>query len=184
MTTLFQLTCPTCGARLHVDGAAKNFDCTHCGNRYMTDRTIADYSPAEREQVRPTMTYTTRTEQWLRIGDCEVVLHSISEALVGTKRVLYIDVSYRNPSVEPLKCRHDDWTLFDANGYTYEAVKDFDDRSIYPGDSRRYLGMTRILAPGKRLRGWLGFLISPDCVIDYLQFAYGWPLKAVEFHTH
>jgi hypothetical protein len=175
------LQCPTCGAGLQVAGEKNQFACDHCGNRYLLDRKLEDIEAAEREHIEPNVTYTQKIQQWLRVGEYEVCLHSISVETVKKERVLYIDVAYRNPSATALTCRHDQWLVFDGEGYTYEPVKDYDFRELYEGNAKRYLGMSRIITPGMRLRGWLGFLIPPSMTIEYLQFSGGIPAKTVEF---
>jgi hypothetical protein len=100
---------------------------------------------------------------------------------VKKDRVLYIDVAYRNPSSTALTCRHDQWIVFDREGYTYEPVKDFNFPELYEGNAKRYLGLSRIITSGMRLRGWLGFLIPASTTIEYLQFSAGIPAKTVEF---
>jgi ribosomal protein S27AE len=180
-SNFINLQCPTCGAGLQVAGEKNQFACDHCGNKYLLDRKLEDFEVAEREHIEPTVTYTQQTQQWLRVGEYEVCLHSISVETVKNERVLYIDVAYRNPSATALTCRHDQWLVFDGEGYTYEPVKDYDFRELYEGNAKRYLGMSRIITPGMRLRGWLGFLIPSSATIEYLQFSGGIPAKTVEF---
>jgi predicted nucleic acid-binding Zn-ribbon protein len=181
MTELLNLRCPTCGATLSVAGELNKFGCRHCGNQYLFDRQLQDLSAGERDSVRPTVTYTNKSKQWLRVAEYEIFLHGLTEATIDKKRVLYADVAFRNASNAPLKCRYDQWVIFDREGYTYDALRDFDDRAIYEGQSRRYLGMTRVITPGMQLRGWLGYLVPARATIDYFQFAGGDPLKTVEF---
>jgi hypothetical protein len=180
-SNFINLQCPTCGAGLQVAGAKNQFACDHCGNRYLLDRKLEDLDVAQREHLKPSVTYTQQVGQWLRVAEYEVCLHSISEETVNKERVLYIDVAYRNPSATAITCRHDQWVVFDSEGYTYEPVKDFNFRELYEGNGKRYMGMSRILTPGMRLRGWLGFLIPPETGIEYLQFSGGIPAKTVEF---
>jgi|GEM_PF-1414852 len=175
------LQCPTCGAGLQVAGQKNQFACDHCGNRYLLDRKLADFDAAEREQLKPSVTYTQHLQQWLRVGEYEVCLHRISVETVNKEQVLYIDVAYRNQSATALTCRHDQWIVFDSEGYTYEPVKDFDYRELYDGNGKRYVGMSRLITPGMRLRGWLAFLVPASTTIEYLQFSGGIPAKTVEF---
>lgn len=180
-SNFINLQCPTCGAGLQVAGEKNLFACGHCGNKYLLDRKLADLNAAEREHIQPSVTYTQQIQQWLRVAEYEVFLHSILMETVKKDRVLYIDVAYRNPSSAALTCRHDQWIVFDTEGYTYEPVKDFNFPELYEGNAKRYLGMSRIITPGMRLRGWLGFLLPASTTIEYLQFSGGVPAKTVEF---
>lgn len=175
------LQCPTCGATLQVAGAKNQFTCDHCGNRYLFDRKVEDFDAAERERIAPNVTYTQHIEQWLRVAEYELFLHNISVETVKEQRVLYIDVSYRNQLAAPLTCRHDQWIVFDRDGYTYEPVKDYNSPELYGGNGKRYVGLSRTLSPGMRLRGWLAFLVPGSTTIEYLQFSGGIPAKTVEF---
>jgi hypothetical protein len=180
-SNFINLQCPTCGAGLQVAGEKNQFACDHCGNRYLLDRKLEDIGLAERAHITPSVTYTQKIQQWLRVGEYELCLHTISLETVKQERVLYIDVAYRNSSAAALTCRHDQWLVFDREGYTYEPAKDYDFRELYDGNGKRYLGLTRIITPGMRLRGWLGFLIPASTTIEYLQFSGGVPAKTVEF---
>lgn len=175
------LQCPTCGANLQVAGAKNQFTCDHCGNRYLFDRKVEDFDATERERIIPNVTYTQHIEQWLRVAEYELFLHHISVETVKEQQVLYIDVSYRNQLIAPLTCRHDQWIVFDRDGYTYEPVKDYNSPELYDGNSKRYMGLSRTLSPGMRLRGWLAFLVPASTTIEYLQFSGGIPAKTVEF---
>jgi len=179
MTNLFSLQCPTCGATLQIAGENNRFICQHCHNSYLLDHKIEEMSAAEREDIRPTATYTKQTRQWIRVASYDVFLHAILEETIKKERVLYIDVEYRNQSSEPLTCRHDQWVVFDSNGYTYEPVKDFSMPELYT--EKRYLGMSRIITPGMKLRGWLAFVLPGPAAIEYVQFSGGVPAKTVEF---
>ena len=180
-SNFINLQCPTCGAGLQVAGEKNQFACDHCGNRYLLDRKLEDLDVAEREHLEPSVTYTHQINQWLRVAEYEVFLHNVAVETVKTEQVLYIDVAYRNGSATALKCRHDQWVVFDKEGYTYEPVKDYNFPELYEGNAKRYLGLTRIITPGMRLRGWLGFLIPPSTTLEYLQFSGGTPTKTVEF---
>jgi hypothetical protein len=59
-------------------------------------------------------------------------------------------------------------------------VKEYNFPELYEGNSKRYLGLSRIITPGMRLRGWLGFLIPASTTFEYLQFSGGTPTKTVE----
>jgi DNA-directed RNA polymerase subunit RPC12/RpoP len=181
---LIALQCPTCGASLQVASEKNQFACSHCGNRYLLDRKLQDLTEPEREHLKPNVTYTQHIQQWLRVGEYEVFLHSIGEETVQKKRVLYIEVAYRNVSGRDLTCRHDQWVVFDQDGYTYEPVKDYDFRALYESDARRYVGLSRVITPGMRLRGWLGFVLPDTALVAYLQFSGGIPAKTVEIELH
>src|SRR5262245_47826200 len=179
-SNFINLQCPTCGAGLQVAGEKNQFACDHCGNRYLLDRKLEDFNAAERAHLEPSVTYTQKIQQWLRVGEYELFLHSLSVETVKNERVLYIEVAYRNQSTTAITCRHDQWIVFDQEGFTYEPVKDYDFRELYEND-KRYLGLSRVITPGMRLRGWLGFLIPASTPIEYLQFSGGIPAKTVEF---
>lgn len=181
MANFLNLQCPTCGAGLHIAGDKNKFACQHCGNTYLLDRKLEELNVAEREHLQPTVTYTQHIQQWLRVAEYEVFLHSVSMETVTNSRVLYIDIACRNPSATPLTCRHDQWIVFDKDGYTYEPVRDFDSPEVYAGNAKRYLGLSRIITAGMHLRGWLGFRLPASTVVEYLQFSGGVPAKTVEF---
>lgn len=178
------LQCPTCGAGLQVTGEKNQFACDHCGNRYLLDRQLQDLAEEERAYLKPNVTYTQNIQQWLRVGEYEVFLHSVVVETVQKERVLYIEVAYRNTSIGALSCRHDQWVVFDREGYTYEPVKDYDFRALYEGNAKRYVGMSRVITPGMRLRGWLGFVLPDTAIVEYLQFSGGIPAKTVEIELH
>lgn len=175
------LKCPTCGAGLHLAPEQNQFACRHCGNRYLLDRKLEDFDPTEREQIEPQVTYTNNIRQWLRVAGYEVFLHSISVEKIKKEPVLYIDVAYHNRSAAALTCRHDQWIVFDTEGYTYEPVKDFNAPELYDGNNKRYIGMSRVITPNMRLRGWLAFAVPASATIEYLQFSGGIPAKTAEF---
>lgn len=181
MPNFFALQCPTCGARLEVAGASQRFVCQHCHNHYLLDRPLEALPEVERENLQPTTTYTHQLQQWLKVAGYEVCVQAIAEETVKTDRVLSIEVEYRNATPVPLTCRHDQWVVFDAAGYTYEPVKDFVAPELYEPVGKRYLGLTRILTPGMKLRGWLVFRLPASTRVAYLQFSGGTPAKTVEF---
>lgn len=178
------LQCPTCGAGLQVAGEKNQFACDHCGNKYLLDRKLQDLTEPEREHLKPNVTYTHHIQQWLRVGEYEVFVHSIGEETVQKQRVLYIEVAYRNASSIDLTCRHDQWVVFDRDGYTYEPTKDYDFRALYESNARRYVGLSRVITPGMLLRGWLGFVLPETALLAYLQFSGGIPAKTVEIELH
>jgi DNA-directed RNA polymerase subunit RPC12/RpoP len=180
---LFTLHCPTCGAQLQITGAAHRFACEHCGNHYLLEHKIEELNPAEREHLQPTATFTNQVKQWIQVAEYKLHLHAISLELVGEERVLYADIEFRNESEQPFTCRHDQWIVFDNDGYTYEPAMDFAAPQVYEQRGRRYLGMTRMLTPGMRLRGWLGFILPATGMVKCLQFSGGIPLKTVEFQV-
>ncbi len=181
MSNLFTLQCPTCGAGLQVAGEENKFVCQHCNNHYLLDRKIEEMDAAEREHIQPASTYTNQTKQWIRVAGYEVFLHVISEETIKKERVLYIEVEYKNATSTPLLCRHDQWIVFDKDGYTYEPVKDFSSPELYEKNGKRYLGMSRTITHNMRLRGWLAFVLPSSATIEYLQFSGGTPTKTVEF---
>lgn len=183
MASFIKLQCPTCGAQLKLADELSQFNCAFCGNKFLTDRKLADLRPDEREHFLPTITYTQRMKQWLRVAEYEVILHTVVEAAVEKQRVLFADVAFRNSTTGPLQCRHDQWIVFDLDGYTYEALRDFDSPPIYREQDKRYLGMSRVITPKMQLRGWLGYIIPAAAQLNCLQVSGGTPTRTVEFHV-
>jgi len=176
MSELFSLICPTCGAGLDITGDDNQFRCEHCGNRYLIDHKVRELDDTARKKLRPLITYAQTTGQWLRVAEYDVLLHQIMK----TDDAFYIEVEYENKTADPIKYRHDQWIIFDDQGHTFEAVKDFNQPDLYR-DEKIYLGMTRVLNPGMQLRGWLAFVLPASTEFEYLQFSAGWPIKTVEF---
>ena len=87
-------------------------------------------------------------------------------------RLFYINVIYRNPHAnESLNCRRNQWWLYDADGYSYEALADND--RVYKKAGKPFLGGSRQLNPGLKLRGWVAFELPRATVPDRLQFIDG-----------
>lgn len=179
MSNLFNLQCPTCGASLQVDGVSRNILCEHCGNKYLLDQRIEQMNEAERGHLSPTVTYASRSGQWIKVAEVDVLLRSFSEETVSKQYVLFVEVEYENKTSDPIKYRHDQWIVFDKTGYTYEATMDYLHPKLYKG--KIYIGGQRILNPGMRLRGWLVFILPPESAIECLQFSAGIPAKTLEF---
>lgn len=180
MPELFSLTCPTCGASLKISGEDNRFHCDHCGNKYLLDHKVKEISESERKHLAPMVTYTNTMGQWLSVAEYDVLLHAVIHETVEEQRVLYIEVEYENRTSNPIKYRHDQWIVFDTHGHTFEPAKDFTHPHLY-ADGRIYLGMTRVLNPAMKLKGWLAFLLPELVSIEYLQFSAGTPVKTAEF---
>ena len=183
MPTLFSLQCPTCGAALQIAGESNTFSCAHCNNNYLLDRKIEEMDVAERQNIQPLNTYTKQIKQWLKVAEYEIFLHSVALETIKKNRVLYIDVEYRNKQSAPLQCHHAQWILFDRDGYTYEPTKDFSLPELYEPNGKHYLGMSRTITQGMKLRGWLAFVLPESAIVEYLQFSAGTPTKTVEFQV-
>lgn len=180
MTNLFSLTCPTCGASLQSSGESKKVACVHCGNQYLLDKPIAELDDSQRQKISPSVTYSNRSGQWLKVADVDVYLHSFSEEIIEKEHVLCVEVEYVNQTESAMKIRHDQWIVFDKAGYTFEATMDYLHPKLYTG--KIYIGRTRMLNPGMRLRGWLVFILPKDSEVECLQFsAGGVPIKTAEF---
>lgn len=180
MPALFSLSCPTCGASLQVSGESKKVACVHCGNHYLLDKPIAELNDAQRQMVSPSITYSNRAGQWLKVADVDVCLHSFSEETLEEEHVLCAEVEYVNQTESAMKVRHDQWIVFDKAGYTFEATMDYLHPKLYAG--KIYIGRTRMLNPGMRLRGWLVFILPKDSMVECLQFSAGAaPIKTAEF---
>ena len=179
MSQLFSLTCPTCGASLQADGKTRDILCEHCGNKYLLDQKIEQMNESEREHLSPMVTYSNKPGQWIKVAGVDVLLHSFSEETIAKQHVLCVEVEYLNKTADPIKYRHDQWIVFDKSGYTYEATMDYLHPNLYQG--KVYLGRTRILNPGMRLRGWLVFILPTESTIECLQFLAGTPPKTLEF---
>lgn len=180
MTNLFSLTCPTCGASLQSSGESKKVACVHCGNQYLLDKSIAELDDSQRQKISPSVTYSNRSGQWLKVADVDVYLHSFSDEVIEKEHVLCAEVEYVNRTESAMKIRHDQWIVFDKAGYTFEATMDYLHPKLYTG--KIYIGRTRMLNPGMRLRGWLVFILPKDSEVECLQFsAGGVPIKTAEF---
>lgn len=171
MPDLISLTCPTCGATLRSPGDRKQVACEHCGNHYLLENPPAQMDASQRENLSPSVTYSNRPGQWLKVADTDLYLHSFSEETLEKQHVLCAEVEYVNKTDASMKLRHDQWIVFDKTGYTYEPTMDYLHPQLYKG--KTYLGRTRVLNPGMRLRGWLIFPLPDDSVIECLQFTAG-----------
>lgn len=182
MPAIFPLTCPTCGASLNASGDSKQIACEHCGNRYLLDKPIAQLDDAQRQNLSPSVTYANQPGQWLKIADVDVLLHSLSEETLEKEHVLCAEVEYVNNTNSSMKMRHDQWIVFDKAGYTYEATMDYLHPKLYAG--KIYIGRTRMLNPGMRLRGWLVFILPQTSQVECLQFSAGGAIvKTAEFRS-
>lgn len=145
-----------------------------------------------------------KIQQWVRVGDYEIFVHDVVEEHIAPKlkwdqyespemvlpdgtylttlpdaedgRVMYVNVEYRNSTRDnTLSCRRNQWYLFDAEGYNYEAESTYsrDFVHLYENQNKRYLGGERLLNPQTRLRGWLAFKIPKEAVIERIQFITG-----------
>ncbi len=180
MSEFFSLTCPTCGANLQIDGETNRFHCEHCGSNYLLNNKVREFDDAARKQLVPVVTYTKTIGQWLKVAEYDVSLLRVENKKVKGEKIFYIEVEYENKSSDPIKCRHDQWIVFDTEGHTFEPAKDFTHPQLY-SQERIYLGMTRVLNPGMKLKGWLAFLLPASSTFEYLQFSGGSPIHTVEF---
>lgn len=183
MPNLFTLQCPTCGAGLQLAGEMNTFFCEHCSNKYLLDRKIEEMNAAERENLQPLSTYTNQVKQWLKVGSYEIYVHVVSDEVIEKQHIFYAEVECRNRLSTPLTCRHDQWIVFDEDGYTYEAAKDFSHPAYYEKNDKRYLGMSRTITQGMRLRGWLAYLLPSAAKVAYLQFSSSGPIQTVAFQV-
>lgn len=180
MFSLTQLNCPTCGAQLRVKKDEYRFDCEHCGNHYLLEQKIGKLNSDERENLQPVSTSTRNLKQWLRVGDYEICLHEIRQAQVDSQVVFAINVECRNNSKQNLSFRGSQWTLYDADGYSYENKHAAHLPDGLPG---KPLGSERIIPPGSNIRGWVIFDLNPNAVIERLQFLTGYlTSKTAEYH--
>ena len=111
-----------------------------------------------------------KLQEWIEVGDYDVFVHQIiiETEVVEGKRLVLIEVEYANQrSAEALSCRRNQWVLYDAQGYSYEA--EYND-SLYADKNLQYLGGDRFLNQGLRLRGWLAFKIPENASVQRLQF--------------
>lgn len=87
-------------------------------------------------------------------------------------RILFVNVAYRNPHTgKTLDCRRNQWVLYDAEGYTYEASGSND--WLYENNGKPFLGGQRYLSPGTKLRGWLAFELKLEIMPERMQFIDG-----------
>jgi hypothetical protein len=179
MSKWIALRCPTCGANLNVAGDLNRFTCDHCGTSYLLEQKAQEIKQAERELLSPIATYTQNLQQWLKVGNYEIYLHSITDEKVGQDRIIYANVEYRNNINETLSCRPSQWVLFDTDGYTYDTLGMtalFEDRGRAPLRGERFIN------PGMRVRGWLAFKVPASSVLERLQFLTGHlTTRTVEF---
>ena len=180
MPELLSLTCPTCGASLQIAGENSQFRCGHCSNRYLLGHRVRELDESARKHLAPVVTYSESLGQWLKVAEYDVILQEVSYQKRDTDTVFHIHVEYENRTAEPIKYRHDQWIVFDPDGHTFEPAKDFTHPQLYL-DEKIYLGMTRVLNPGMRLKGWLAFLLPNSVTVEYLQFSAGTPTRTVEF---
>lgn len=178
---LFSLRCPTCGAKLDIAGKANEFTCQYCGNSYLLPQSVQNTPLADREHLDPLAVYTHRLQQWLKVGKYEICIHFISEEYFEDQRLLYANVEYRNSDTETLSCRRNQWILFDAEGYSYEAASK---PALLEKRGRPALS-ERFVSRGMRVRGWIVFEIPPKIVLQRLQFLTGYLVtKTAEFLLH
>lgn len=180
MPKLFSLTCSTCGASLQIAGNNSQFHCEHCGNTYLLDRKVGEMDDVARKHLAPLVTYAQSQGQWLRVAEYDVNLCRVIAETIEGEQVIYVEVEYENKFSAPLKYRHDQWIVFDMDGHTFEPAKDFTHPHLYT-NGKIYLGMTRVLSPGMKLKGWLAYLLPENIKFKFLQFAAGTPTKTVEF---
>jgi len=180
MPTLFSLICPTCGASLQIDGETDLFSCGHCNNKYLLDHKVGKIDEIARQHLAPVVTYTRGIKQWLRVAEYDIMLLGVANDKEKGKKIFYIEIEYENKTAAPIKYRHDQWVVFDTEGHSFEPVKDFTHPHLYT-EEKIYLGMTRVLNPGMKLKGWLAFVLPGESTIEYLQFSGGTPVKTVEF---
>jgi hypothetical protein len=92
----------------------------------------------------------------------------VEPELVDGKRLVFIEVEYTNQrSAEALSCRRNQWVLYDAQGYSYEA--EYGDE-VYEIKKVQYLGSERFLNQNLKLRGWLAFKIPETASVQRIQF--------------
>lgn len=179
MPTWIALRCPTCGANLRVTGADDRFACEHCGNNYLLERKAAEIQPADRDHLLPLTTYTRRFQQWLKAGQYEIFVDALSEEAVQAQRLIFVNVAYRNNGSETLSCRRNQWVLYDADGYTYDALGE---PRLFEAQERVALNGERFISPGMHLRGWIAFKIPSAAALERLQFLTGFlGTKTIEF---
>lgn len=179
MLNLIPLRCPTCGAKLQVAADTHQFSCNHCGNTYLLERKVQAITAQEREQLSPLTTYTHQFQQWLKVGNYDIMVHQILEEKIDKQRYLFVNVEYRNNSSDTLSCRRNQWILFDADGYSYDTESS---PNLYQKQERPPLGGERFINPGMRVRGWVAFKIPSAVVVERLQFLTGYlSTKTAEF---
>lgn len=87
-------------------------------------------------------------------------------------RIVFVDVIYRNSQPDrQLTGRRNQWWLYDADGYSYEALSA--NRWLYENNNKQFLGGSRHLTPGTKVRGWVGFELPREAVPERLQFVDG-----------
>ncbi len=166
MSDWIPLNCPACGGTLSVASDAKQFTCTHCNNAFLLKDRAMDLKPLDRQKPSPLITYTHQHQQWLAAGDYEVFVHEMFEEKVKEQRVFYANVEYRNPGSDILSCRHNQWVIFDRDGYGYDSSWDSNlFKEHVPG-----LTGERFASPGMQVRAWVAFKVPSEVEIIRLQF--------------
>ncbi|GAB4577839.1 MAG: hypothetical protein Fur0022_05710 [Anaerolineales bacterium] len=179
MKQMISLQCPTCGARLDVAKTESQFTCAHCGNAFLFEKTVGETPVAERDHLSPQAIISHQLRQWLRVGNFEIFVHAILEEKENERRFIFVDVEYRNPGKETLSCRRNQWILYDAQGYTFDAASD---SSLLEKRGRPPLTGERFVNSGMRVRGWVVFSPPMNVNLERLQFITGFFMpKTAEF---
>jgi hypothetical protein len=110
---------------------------------------------------------------WIAVKEYEVYVHRVIDQEyifnAGSKRIIYIEVEYRNQSqLENMSCRSNQWHLFSADGYCFDVVSSLFNAVYY--QDKPYFGGDRIINPGRHVRGWFGFEVPLEKKVEYLQF--------------
>lgn len=179
MPNLISLCCPTCGAKLHISMDTTQFACDHCGNSYLLEQKAGKTNDAERGKIFPRTTFTHNVQQWIKAGEYEVRLLEAFVEKVNPPYAFYANVEYRNSGSNMISCRKNQWVLYDAQGYTYDATSEiryFDNKELIS------LGSERFIIPGMSVRGWLAFPVASSVNLERLQFFSSFlQTKTIEF---
>lgn len=170
MTNWIVLACPTCGASLRVSGESAQFSCDHCGNKFLLEQKAQDIHKADRGRLVPLVIYAQQLQQWLKAGQYDIFVHELLEEEIHSQRLLLVNVEYQNEGIENLSCRRNQWVLYDAEGYSYDAATEavfFEEKGRIPLNGERFLN------PGMHLRGWIAFKIPPSASPERVQFLTG-----------
>jgi hypothetical protein len=111
--------------------------------------------------------------EWIQAKEYTVFVHKVVDQEyifdVDSKRIVYIDVEYRNDTpVDNMSCRSNQWHIFSEDGYCFDTVSSLFGNIYY--QDKPYLGGDRIINSGRHVRGWLAFEIPHEKKVHYLQF--------------
>ncbi|MCU0491267.1 MAG: DUF4352 domain-containing protein [Chloroflexaceae bacterium] len=162
--------CPRCQSA-RAEGASF---CTACGRSLSSAGMPTQIltPPAATEEWRSLPPYT------IALGDVQEHTFTDVSLAPGPIRSICIEVAYSNESQEPIKYSLGQWMLYDTDGYAYE----FELINRYYQQLAEHKLQEGLLAPGRRVRGWVAFKVPPSAHLAYVQFRSGYTAEqGIEF---